>query len=1027
MNLSRIGLGNTRVILTLVGVMMLFGAVSYFEMPAREDPKITIREALVTTRHPGLSAENVELLITKSLEEHVRQIAELEEIRSLSMPGVSVMHVVIEDRFFDLEQIWDKLRKRVRDAQGEFPAGTLPPVINDDFGDVAVLTVALRSSDHPPSEMLDVAQDIRDRLGFVAGVKRIDLHGVIRERVWIEVEQARLAGLGLRSDQLVQALRSQNIVRPSGELDLGARRFLVESSGRFESLEELRSLLISVPGREDPLVLRDIARVHHGYEDPPAFTAYYNGQPAIIIALSMKEAVSALDLVPRVRSELKAIESGLPLGYSIDVVTDQSQQVAAAVYGVTSSVVQTLAIVLVIVLLFLGLRTGLIVGSIVPAVMLITIAVMSFCSINLQRASLATLIIALGLLVDNGIVIAEEFKRRMEEWESREHALDHVGRGLAMPLLSSTLTTVLMFMPLILAQHVAGEYTRSISLVILIALLSSWLLAMLVMPVLCYHFLPEQVGQKDDSAAKPRRFEPTAWLFRKLGGIYERLLRLLLRHRLAVLAGVILVIAGAGLLFSSLPRKFFPDSDRSQVLAYVDLPVSVSAGETNRVLKGMLARLGDRERFPHIKAHAAYGAYGGPRFVLSLAPIDPAPNRAFIVLDVDADEHMEATIEAVRSDFATSFPEARARVMRLFLGPSDSSKIEVQVQGPNSEYIYGIAQKLEAYFRELPGICDVRNDWEMPELRLHINVDQARARSAGISSEKLSATLQTYLQGRPVAEYLDGDELYPIIVRAREQERHDLSRLRSLNVRSMTTGALVPIEQLADIELRPEFTRIKREDGRRTVTVEAKNLRMSAEDMRPLVDPKIEELRADLPPGYQIVYDGVVKDSVEAQKALSASLPLCLAAMFLLLLWQFNSFQRVGLVFAVFPLVIVGGSLGLFFMRADFGFMELLGLYSLFGILVNNAIVLIDRIDLERSSDPSLGIEAVVRASVRRVRPILISTVTTFLSLMPLIVFKDVFFYGMASLMAFGLALGTLLTLILVPVSYSLLMRLRCE
>jgi multidrug efflux pump subunit AcrB len=1003
----------------LLAVAAVFGTVSYFALPAREDPEITNREATIVTRYPGLSAERVELLITKTLEEAVREVPEVEEVFSTSRTGLSIIHVDILDIHFELDQIWDEVRENVELASAELPEGTQPPIVNDDFGDVAVVTAALTSEDFEMSEMFDIAQHVRDRLFAVPGTKRIDLLGVQPERIYIETSNARLSELAIDPDELIAVLRQQNIIRPGGTVDTEGREIILEPTGNFRSLEQIRETLIPLPESRQVIPLEDVATVTRTYLDPPDRKAYFNGTPAIMFAISMADSSSVLDFGDRIRTELERIEAELPVGYAIEIATYQAEQVANAVYGVTSNVLQTLAIVLAIVILFLGLRTGLIVGTIVPAVMLITLAVMGLFEMTLERMSLATLVIALGLLVDNGIVIAEDFKRRLEEGASRDEALKQTGGQLAFPLLSSTLTTILVFLPLMLAEHVSGEYTRNISLVILITLLASWVVAMCVTPILCHRFI-EAPGDEDEESDRRRVSDR---LFDAMTRPYERFLRWILVRRALTLAVMVALLAVAVIGLRNAPQKFFPGSDRAQVLVYVDLPAGASSRNTDATVQALSEVAADDERFPYVDDFAGYVGFGGPRFVLSLTPVDPAPNRGFMVLNIDRYENVQRAIDALRPAFAEVAPDAQVRVQSMFLGPSDSTILEVQVKGPDADHVYAKSRELEAILADVPHSIDIRSDWENRITKVDVRVDQARARRAGVTSADVARSLSTYLDGRFVTEFREGDDIFPIVARAAEFERGDFDRMESISVYSPTTNRNVPLFQVATFEPQNAFGVIAREAMSRTVTVQARNTRYSAEDMVPMIADELDALEASLAPGHWIEIDGVVEQSGDGRAALAANVPLCVGIIVLLLVIQFNDYRRPAIIFATIPLLLIGAVVGIYTMGANFGFMVILGLYSLAGIIINNAIVLIDRIDIERREHERDFEEAIVSASVRRLRPILMTTITTILGLMPLIIFVDALFYGMAVVIAFGLAVGTLLTLGVVPVLYSLLAR----
>ncbi|MFC4698724.1 efflux RND transporter permease subunit [Glaciecola siphonariae] len=1028
MNISALSLTYNRLLMAVVLSLMLFGAYSYFNLPAQEDPKVTVREAVVTTTLEGFPAQRVELLITKTLEEAIQNLPEVKEIRSISLVGQSIIHVQIEDRFNELDQIWDDMRQEIDLVVNQLPQGTSAVRVNDNFGDVAVITVALLADEGISwGDRFDVAQHIRDFLFTVPGAKRVDILGIQPEQVVIEVANAKLAQLGVAPNLIIQALQQQNIIRPGGTIDANGTNLTLQPTGNYQSIEDIANTLISVPGLEQSIQLKDIAEVNRRAIDPPVRTAYYKGEPAVIFAIAKDEETDVLSFTPKVEQVIEQLQASIPAGFRLQSVTRQADVVEAAVEGVSANVIQTLSIVSAVVILFLGLRTGVIVGSIVPSVILITISVMAFSGMALERMSLATLIIALGVLVDNGIVVAEDFKRRLEEGESRRDAVVQCGKTLAIPLLTSSLTTILVFLPLMLAESASGEYTRSVSLVILISLLVSWFLSLSVTPLLCYHFVKIKTEEQQGRVRKKINA-----IFDKLNPSYEVALRVVLKHRALFIVGMVCLFFLGGFGMTQVPVKFFPSSDRSQVLIYMDLPAGSSMRETDEVMRQVMNDLEDKTRFEHIEQHVAYGGFGGPRFVLSLTPIDTEPHKAFFMIDVGDRENTDPTIESLRAMFAEQYPHVAARVTKMFLGPSDSSKIDVQIKGPDAEFIFAKAQQIEAILRGLDGTYDIRNDWENRVTEIKINVNQQQARRAGVSSQDIAQSLQSYFSGLVVTEYREGDDILPVIIRAPASERFDLNRLETVTVFSSGLERNIPLMQVATLQYDTGFARIARENMFRTVTVEAKNAMMNAEDMVPLMEGPLNELRESLPFGYTIEYDGVIEDSKNSQASLNKNLPMCIAIILLLLIAQFKSFRRTAIIITTIPLIIIGAALGLLVLQGDFGFMVILGLYALAGIIINNAIVLIDRIDieindLEENSSGQAQFDAMVSACVRRLRPIIMSTSTTILGLMPLIISQDPLFYAMAGAIAFGLAIGTVLTLGVVPVLYALFFGIRSE
>ena len=1008
MNITQIAFQYRKTVFFIVALLLINGVFAYFTLPAQEDPTITIREAVISTSFPGMAPERVEQLITKKLEEEVRKIPEVKEIKSLSTTGNSTIHVKIHDRYFNLDDIWQNVRNKASAAHNNMPSGTSPPFVNTEFGDVSVVTLALTADGFDMSAMYDIAQHIRDTLYAVEGTKKIEILGHLEERIFLEASNATLSQLGISPRALISELQNQNIIRSGGEIDTGAKSFIIEPSGNFNNVTDIANTYINIPNTEDFIALKDVVSIKRGYVDPPNKIAYFNGKPAIFFAISMLPQYNILKYAPRVKSKFEEITDSLPIGYQLDIATYQADQVEKIVQGVSINVLQTLAIVLVVVVLFLGLRTGLIVGAIVPFVMLATLSIMLFFDMKLERMSLATLIISLGLLVDNGIVIAEDFKRRIEEGVTRYDAMLQGCKELAVPLLSSSVTTILFFLPLMLAEHVAGEFTRSISLVILITLMTSWILALCVTPILCYYFIKPSIKQTENKS-----------VLNKVYSGYEVFLHWILKHKILFISLILVSFIGSIGAMKFVAKQFFPESDRTQILMYIDLPNGTSSRETNRQMRDIFKWLDNKEKFGFIENYSGYVGFNGPRFVLSLNPEDPAKNKGFIVLNVVEGTDVTKRVLELDTQLEATFPNISARVKKMFLGPSDAKTIKIQVKGPDKNVIYKKAQQIMDLLHEVPDTINIRSDWENLIVKIDVQVDQHRAKRAGLTSTEIANALQTYFSGAQITEFREEDEIIPVILRAQEGERHNLDKLRTLNVYSEKTGKAVPLFQVATFAPVNQFSVIHHEDMFRTISIEARNNKMAAEDLQLVIDDKIQALAADLPINHQITYGGAIKESKAAQKALSASMPMVIGFILILLVAQFNSFRKAAIITLTMPLSFIGAVIGLLVMQAPFGFMVTLGLYSLAGIIINNAIVLIDRIKIEIDSGKA-EYQALVDACLTRLRPIAMTTITTVMGLLPLILNKDPLFSGMANSIAFGLAIGTILTLAVVPVLYAL-------
>ncbi len=1009
-SLTRWALNNSMLVLMIVIIIVLAGPISFLSHPSREDPEITIRTALVTASFQGMSPQRMEDLVTRKLEEKIREMPEVKDIISTTRSGQTTLRVALYDRYYQLEPIWQSLRNKMSDIKTQLPDGIRGPFVNDTYGDVAMATIAVTAEGFTLAEMRQKARSIRDQLYTVSGVSKIELFGVEPERIYIEVNNIRLAQLGMSPRDLVDAIGQTNIISPGGRVEAGSTSLVLEITGNFDSLEDIGQVTVQLSEKPGQVVyIRDIAKISRTYVDPPKSPAFFNGEPAIIVSVQMVDAYDSFKFADDLTAKITTLENALPIGYQLRLVTFQPNEIAAAVNGVMNNLYQTIAIVLAIVMIFLGWRTGLIVGVMVPLTMLLSLLVMRYVGIELEKMSLATLIISLGLLVDNGIVIAEEIERRLSMGEERIAAAVETGKSMALPLLVSSLTTIFAFMPLMLADSVAGEYTRSISLVIAISLLGSWLLAMTATPLFCVWFIKKK-KPVDENVGFDTRFYRT----------YRGGLSAILRFRYGFLVAVVgaLLISGWALKF--VPKIFFPASDRTQIQVYLDLPVGSNTYGTIAATKTLTKWLGNKNLNPEITSFVSYVANGGPRFYLGLEPIDPDPNRAFMIVNVTKFQDMAAVMQRIQAFANGNIPEARVQVKPMSQGGSEAGKVEYRIIGDNSDILVGAARKLEARIRQIPGTINIKDDWENRLIKLIVKVDQARARRAGVTSQSIANALDSILSGSIVTDFREGDTIIPIYLRAEGDVRTNIDRLRTLNIATVA-GAPVPLLQVADFDGVAEFSMIQRRNLKRVVTVSAKHSIKSAAELDALISPALSEL--NLPDGYDIEKGGEIEGSSDAQSSLFANMPLAFVLIVLVLVGQFNSYRKPLIILAVIPLTLIGVSLGLLIMPgAAFGFFAILGLLALAGIIINNAIVLIDRIDAEIE----LGLDtydAILVASAKRLRPILMTTITTIFGLLPIILSRDVLFYDLAVVLSGGLLVGTILTLGVVPVLYSIFFR----
>ena len=1029
MSLAKFALEHSRITVIAILVIALAGVSTYLSYPSAEDPSITVRNASVTASYPGMSPQRVEELITKPLEAAMREIADIDEIESTSKTGSTKLDLTIHDRVRDLDAVFQDIRNKVDDVRPDLPDGTEGPFVNDEEGLTAVATVALWSDGFSLAEMRDVARDMRDMLYTLDGIRKVEILGIQEERVYLETTPMVLSQLGVSPQEIFGALAQQNIIEPGGQIVADGRAVLLEPSGNVDSVDEIRGVVFRIPGTDRVMRLDDIVTVRRDFVDPPSFPSFYNDRPAIILSVSTVEGTSNVAFGAALTALLDEIEQDLPIGYVIDYATFQPELIATSVSDAVSNVYQTLAIVLAVVMIFLGMRTGLIVGSFVPMTMLLGIIVMRFYGVELQRMSIAATIIALGLLVDNGIVVAEDIRVRLERGTERLRAAAESGRMLAIPLLTSSLTTIFAFLPMLLIEGNAGEYIRSLAQVVSILLLGSWLLSMTVTPSMCAWFMTVDVkgdakgdtksqadGEADGEAGGGTKDGPAydSVIYR----IYRRALSLFLGHRLAMIGVLAAVFVGSVQLLGTIRTEFFPLGDRNQFLVYLDFEAGTDVRETESELRKLTAWLANTEINPEITSHVAYVGYGGPRFFLALSPVDPDPHRAFALINTRTTDDVGPMIDRVNAFLDAELPGARADAKRMWFGASEPGMLQIRLIGPDGEMLADRADRIMDRFHTIPGTVGIKQDWENKILKLVVRVDQTRARRAGVTSQDVAGALNTTFTGYAISEYREGDKTIPIVLRGDDSMRFSLSSLQRVQVYAPATNSFVALGQVADVEGEWRFGRIKRRDQQRTLTVEARNPGIPAPDLLAMIQPVLDGL--DLPPGHRMEIGGEIEDQAEANEKLFGLLPMSLTGIVILLVGQFNSFRKGGIILATIPLILIGGALGLLVMNAAYGFMVLLGFFSLAGILINNGIVLVDRIQIEEAAGRD-RLDAVATACLARLRPILMTTLTTVLGLVPLILFGGALFYGMASVIAFGLVVATVFTLGFVPALYTLL------
>ncbi|RIX41922.1 MAG: efflux RND transporter permease subunit [Rhodocyclales bacterium GT-UBC] len=1014
MKLTESALKSARLSFFAALLVLVTGWMSFLDFPSQEEPSTTIREALIFVNNPGLPVERMAQLVARPLEERLREMPELKHVVSTIRTGSAILRVTLHDQYSDMLPIWQKMRGKINDAAPLLPSGTLPVVINDDFGRVAVASIAVTAPGFTMSEMRQPLKQLRDRLYELPGVQGISFHGLQEERIYIEFDNARLAGLGLGAAAVLQQLQQQNVLLSGGQIVLAGLNSAVIASGEIATPEALRQFVLNLPGsdgRDDRIVrLGDLAEIRVMPADPPESAAVFQGTPAVVLGISMRPGQNIKAFGQSLKSRVGELEKLLPAGFALDYVTFQADVVDQEMGKMNRVMGETIVIVMTVVILFLGLRAGIIVGGIVPLTIFATLVAMQALHIELHSVSMAAIIIALGLLVDNGIVIAEDIERRLANGEARRQACIAAGQTLAVPLLTSSLVIIFAFSPFFFGNTSINEYLRPLVIVLTLALLGSWLFCLTITPLLCYYFLKPTAHHAEATDAA----RPESAFYRR----YRRLIAAILDHKPRFLLAMGLLLGLAMALLATVPAGFLPPSERPQYQITLELQPGSDARRTLATVTEISRWLSDKESNPDITTSIGYVAEGGPRIILGLNPPLPATHIGYFTVGVTDKTRLDSAIARTRDWLSKHYPEVRAETKRFSLGTTDAGTVAYRVSGPDPDVLKSIGQQIQTSLRTIPGISDVRDDWGNRVPRVDILIDQRKARRLGISSEDVATSLGARHSGLDVSVLRDGDTLVPLIVRGNETERAAPQDLAHTLIHPSSGGAPVPLSAIANLALTAEPAVIRHRDLVRTLTVEARSDRETAQQVVDRMQASIAGL--DLPAGYRIELGAEIEEAAEANIALGEYLPHACIAMLVLFVWQFGSFRKLILIVGIIPFAMIGVAPALKIAGEPLGFMANFGLLSLAGIIVNNAVLLLERIEAELHAGRSPR-QAVIDAAVQRLRPIVMTKLTCVAGLVPLLLFGGPLWAGMAITIIGGLMLGTLVTLGLVPVLYEVL------
>jgi multidrug efflux pump len=997
-NLSAWALSHRSFIIFVMIASMVAGAVSYSTLGRNEDPPFTFRTMVVQANWPGATLEETVEQVTERLERKLQEVENVDFLRSFTRAGVTRIFVNLKgstppERVPD---IWYDVRKKIGDIRHTLPQGVVGPFFNDEFGDTFGIIYGFTADGFTQRQLRDYVEDARSRLLLVPDVTKIDLLGAQDEQIFIEFSVERLAGLGLNQAAILAGLQAQNVVRPAGVVRTGDEEFALRVTGAFDSEEDILDKNFVADGRL--LRLRDIATVRRGYADPPQSMFRVNGEPAIGLAIAMRDGGDVLGLGTNVEAAIKEITANLPVGITPLLVANQPQVVDEAINEFMVSLWQAIAIILVISFVALGGRAGLIVALSFPLTLAIVFPVMQIADIDLQRISLGALIIALSLLVDNAMTTIDVVTVRLAAGDDKVRAASYAYESVAMPMLTGTFITAAGFVPIGFAASSAGEYTFSIFAVVTIALLVSWLVAVLIMPLLAVWLMKAP----DKPPGGPG----------KGMSLFRGLLVGAMRARWLTIGVTVGAFVLAMLSLSAVPRQFFPSSDRPELLVDLTLPQNSSIHASERAVDELEAILAEDE---DIASWSTYIGQGAIRFYLPLDVQLPNPYFSqFVVVakDVEARERLQTRLQGL---LAESFPQAIGRVSPLELGPPVGWPVQYRVSGASLEKVREVALEVAQVMATDPNLRRINYDWMEPSRVVRIVIDQDQARLLGLSSDSVGAVINSAISGTTVTQVRDDIYLVNVVVRATGEERVSLTTLRSLQI-PLASGRTVPLSQLATLSFDQETPLIWRRDRVPTLTVRADVAPgVLPESVAAKLGPGIDGLNSRLPPGYQVVAGGTVEESARSQASVFAVVPIMVLLMLSFLMIQLHSFSRMGLVLAVLPMCMIGVVGGLLLAGKPLGFVAILGILALLGMIARNAVLLIEQIEIERQAGLKPW-DAVVTATMSRFRPIFLTAISTVLGMIPIA--GTVFWGPMAVTIMGGLFVATLLTLIYLPALY---------
>jgi len=1020
MNFARFSIEKNRVVLSILAVVLVMGVMFYTSLSRDSMPPYTIRVATVVSSFPGAGPERVEELVTDKIEKLVQELPELKKVSSTSRTGLSIVNVELkmDVKPKDLQAVWDRLRRKLNSIKG-LPSNVNPQLNDDGIGEVFGIAVGITSDGFSYSEIKDHADDLRDALIKLDDAAKVEINGAQSERVFVKFENAKLKSYGLTSSILQNLITNTNILSSGGQVNIDEERIILEPTGNFNALGDIKNMLIPVGKDGDVVVLKDITTIEKGYIYPPKQIVKINGKEGISLHVSLKKGRNIIKLGEDIDKVVASFNAKLPIGLTITKLASIDQYISTKISSFMGNLLQAIVIVLVVMLIFLGLKTGLVIASLIPIVTLTTLMVMGLFDVGLNQISLAALIMALGMMVDNAIVVAETIMVKMEEGIPVKNAAIDACSELFMPLLISTLTTSAAFLAFFMAESVMGDIMGPIFIVISIALVSSWIISLSIITLFCVFFLKIEKKSSENMS-----FLDTTILTLKTK--YKDLILWALNRRKLVLISILGLFILSLYGFNFLEVLFFPNSDRNMITIDVNLPQGTKIESTTATVlsieKFIKENLQTNERKPDgIENWSSYIGEGPSAYDLGYNADEANSNYAHILVNTSNFLVNNDMINQIDTFCFNSFPNADIKVGVLGAG-GGGTPIEIKVSGNNPDQLAIISESIKGKLFNIDGTKNVKDDWGPKGKKFIININQNNAQAAGVTNQDIAVSLQTVLDGFQAGEFREGDKSIPIVMLSKTSKEQSLTTLESLNIYGQNSGKSVPLLQVANITPQWQYSKIKRLNLTRTINIQSDLTENgNANDIGLILKPWLEEQLQNWPEGYTYSLGGDAESSAENMGAVSKYLPLSAFIIVMLLIIQFNSFRKMTMIVLTIPLGVIGMVLGLLIFNVPFGFMAFLGVISLAGIVINNAIVLVDRIEIEETELKRSPQDAIISACLQRFRPIILATFTTVLGLVPLYLGGGAMWEPMAVTIMIGLLFGTVITLLFIPSFYSVL------